>query len=143
MTPALAVLTSAAALAGCGGSDASSPAQQAKAASVSNQQRGIIGTVDALQAASRKGDGQRICADIFTVHLVHSIETAAKHSCATEVEDRLFTSKTEISVGRDIQVSGARGSAVVREQNGNVSKLMLLKKAGEWRIDRVVAQPSP
>ena len=113
MTPALAVLTSAAALAGCGGSEASSPAQQAKAAaSVSNQQRGIIGTVDALQAASRKGDGQRICADIFTVHLVHSIETAAKHSCATEVEDRLFTRKTEISVGRDIQVSGARGSAV-------------------------------
>jgi hypothetical protein len=143
MTSGLAVFVAATALAGCGGSDDASPTQPSKTpAAVSDQERGILGAVDALQMASRKGDGRRICADIFTVQLVHSIETAAKHSCAEEVGARLFSKKTEISVGRDVQVTGARGTAVIREQNGNISKLMMLKQDGEWRIDRVVAQPS-
>ena len=94
MTPAWAVLATATTLAGCGGSD--KPATEPKApASVSNQQRGILGTVDALQTASRSGDGKRICADIFTAKLVRSIETAAKRSCGAEVGDQLFSKKTE------------------------------------------------
>jgi hypothetical protein len=144
MTSAWAVFVAATAVAGCGGSDHVSPTQQPKTtAAVSEQARGILGTVDALQAASRKGDGRSICAEIFTVQLVHAIETVAKHSCATEVRGRLFSNRTEISLGRDIQVTGARATAVIREQNGNISKLVMLKQDGEWRINRVVAQPSP
>jgi hypothetical protein len=136
MTPGLAVLAAAIALTGCGGSD---KAQKAPA-TVSGDQRGILGTVDALQTASRSGDAQRICADIFTATLVHSIKTAAKHSCVKEVTDTLISPDAEISVGRDIKVTGVRATATIREHNSNLSKLFLLKQAGQWRIDRVVAQ---
>jgi hypothetical protein len=78
-----------------------------------------------------------ICGDLFTAQLVESVEAASKRSCAKEVRKRLFTPDAEISVGRDITVKGDRGTAVVREQNGNVSTLSLLKQSSQWRIDRV------
>ena len=131
-------MTAVAALAGCGGSDdASTPPAQKPQAAVSGSERGILATVDALQTASRKGDGRRICADLFTPQLVRSVEAAAKRSCAREVRTRLFTPDAEISVGRDIKVSGDRGAAVVREQNGNVSTLSMLRSSKQWRINRV------
>jgi hypothetical protein len=134
----LAIVTAIAALAGCGGSDDKStpPAQKAQPA-VSGSERGILATVDALQTASRKGDGRTICADLFTPQLVKSVEAAAKRSCAKEVRKRLFTPDAEISVGRDIKVTGDRGAAVVREQNGNASTLSMLKLSKQWRIDRI------
>jgi hypothetical protein len=137
----LAVVTAVAALAGCGGSDdkATPPAQTAQPA-VSASERAILATVDALQTASRKGDGRTICTNLFTPQLVKSVEAAAKRSCAKEVRKRLFTPDAEISVGRDIKVSGDRGAAVVREQNGNVSTLSMLRLSKQWRIDRVAAQ---
>jgi hypothetical protein len=141
--PSLAVVTAVAALAGCGGSDKDSPpAQKPQSATVSGSQRGILTTVDALQTASRKGDGRTICAELFTPQLVKSVEAAAKRSCAKEVRQRLFTPDAEISVGRDIKVSGDRGTAVVLEQNGNVSTLSMLKQSSQWRIDRVAAKKS-
>jgi hypothetical protein len=99
-----------------------------------------LATVDALQAASRKGDGEGVCADLFTPALVKSVEAAAHRSCAKEVRQRLFSRDAAISVSRDIEVSGNRGTAVVREQNGNVSKLSMIKHNARWRIDRVTAQ---
>ena len=96
---------------------------------VSGSERGILATVDALQTASRKGDGRTICGDLFTPQLVKSVEAAAKRSCAKEVRKRLFAPDAEISVGRDIKVTGDRGTAVVREQNGNVSTLSLLRQS--------------
>ena len=138
--PALAVLAMSIPLAGCGGSDPETPAKQAAPTTVSGDQRGILGTVEALQKASRSGDGKGICTDIFTAQLVRSIETSAKRSCVKEVSDTLVSPDAAISVGRDIEVAGARATATIREQNSNVSKLFLLKQDGEWRIDRVVAQ---
>jgi hypothetical protein len=139
--PSLAVVVAAvAALAGCGGSAKDSPSVQKSpqaVSAVSGSERGILATVDALQTASRKGDGRMICGDLFTPQLVKSVETAAKRTCAKEVRKRLFTPDAEISVGRDITVNGDRGTAVVREQNGNVSTLSLLKQSSQWRIDRV------
>ncbi len=136
VTPALAVLAASIPLAGCGGSDKAPPTPT----TVSGDQRGILGTVEALQVASRNNDGRGICSDIFTAQLVRSIETTAKRSCVKEVSDTLVSPDAAISVGRDIEVTGSRATATIREQNSNVSKLFLLKQAGEWRIDRVVAQ---
>jgi hypothetical protein len=135
--PSLAVVAAVAALAGCGGSDKDTPSAQKSPQAVSGSERGILATVDALQTASRKGDGRMICGDLFTAQLVKSVEAASKRSCAKEVRKRLFTPDAEISVGRDITVKGDRGTAVVREQNGNVSTLSLLKQSSQWRIDRV------
>jgi hypothetical protein len=139
--PSLAVVTAVAALVGCGSSDKKSPAAP-KSTPVSGDQRGILTTVDALQTASRKGDGKTICEDIFTPKLVKSIEKAAKHSCTREVKQNLFAPDAKISVSRDIKVTGRRGTAVVREQNGNVSRLSLVKRTGKWRIDSVTPQKS-
>ncbi len=140
VTPTLAVLAASVPLAGCGGSDKETPTEQKAPATASGDQRGILGTVEALQTASRTNDGQGICTDIFTAQLVRSIETTAKRSCVKEVSDTLVSPDAAVSVGRDIKVSGLHATATIREQNNNVSKLFLLKQDGEWRIDRVVAQ---
>jgi len=97
----------------------------------------ILGTVDALQSASRRGDGAAICRELFTPRLARSIAAAAKHSCAAEVRRTLFSPDTSISVQRDVRVTGARATAVIREQNGNVSTLSLRRDGGRWRIDAV------
>ena len=53
-----------------------------------------------------------------------------------------FAPDAEISVGRDIKVTGDHAIALVREQNGNVSKLSLVRQSAQWRIDRVIAEKS-
>jgi hypothetical protein len=140
--PSLAVVLAVAALPGCGGSDKQPAPAEKPSASVSGNERGILATVDALQTASRKGNGQKVCADLFTPRLAKSVAAAAKRSCAQEVRRNIFTPDAEISVGRQIEVVGNRGTAVIREQNGNVSKLSFVKQSGEWRIDRVTPQKS-
>ena len=129
---ALAGLCVTAALAGCGGSDDKQPA-----GAVQESQRGILATVDVLQTASQAGDGAKICSSVFTASLVRSIEKASKRACAVEVKENLFTPGESISAGRDITVEGDAGTADIREQNGNVSTLHLVKQAGAWRINRV------
>jgi hypothetical protein len=137
--PCLAVII-AVAVAGCGGSDKNSPADQTSAAPVSVDQRSILATIDALQTASRKGDGHTICDELFTPQLVRSVEKSAKRSCATELREKLFVPNAELSVGRQMTVVGNRGTAVIREKNGDVSKLSLLEQHGRWRIDRVTPE---
>ena len=130
----LAGLLVVAALPGCGGD---SEDKQQTAGAVKQDQRGILATVDVLQTASRTGDGKTICSSVFTASLVRSIEKASTRACAAEVRDNLFTAGTSISAGRDITVKGDAGTTTIREQNGNVSMLHLVKQAGAWRINRV------
>jgi hypothetical protein len=132
---ALAGLFVAAALPGCGGSD-----DEKTTGAVQDDQRGILTTVDVLQTSSRAGDGAKICSSVFTASLVRSIEKASKRACAVEVKENLFTPGESISAGRDIAVKGDAGTADIREQNGNVSTLHLVKQAGVWRINRVTPQ---
>ena len=136
----LTVVAVVVALAGCGGADPEPSAK--KSATVSGDQRSILATIDTLQTASRKGDGAKVCDDVFTPELAKSIEAAAKRSCAKEVRQRLFSPEAEISVSWDIKVAGRRGTAVVREQNGNVSELSFVKQDAQWRIDRVTPKKS-
>jgi hypothetical protein len=143
----LVVVTAMVGLAGCGSSDNGSPSAPKASApkpvqAVTVSERGILATVDALQTASRKGDGRAVCVDLFTPQLVKSVEATAKRSCAKEVRKRMFAPDAEISVGRDIKVTGDRGIAVVREQNGNVSKLSLVRQSAQWRIDGVRPEKS-
>src|SRR5436190_1727707 len=106
--PSLVVII-AVAIAGCGGSQTHAPASQTHPDLVSGNQRGILGTLDALQTASRTGDGRNICGHLFTANLVRSVEKSAKRSCATEVRRNLFARNTEISVSRQINVAGNQG----------------------------------
>ena len=97
----LAGLFVAAALPGCGGSD-----DKPTPGAVQADQRGILATVDALQTASRTGDGTKICSSVFTTSLVRSIEKASQRACAAEVKENLFTAGKSISAGRDITLGG-------------------------------------
>ena len=60
--PCLAVIIGVA-VAGCGGSDKKPPADRTSAAPISVDQRSILATIDALQTASRRGDGHTVCDD--------------------------------------------------------------------------------
>jgi hypothetical protein len=128
----LTVLLAAAALSGCGGSDDKQTTRATR-----DDQRGIIGTVDALQTASRAGDGATVCSRVFTTSLAHSIERASKHGCAAEVKKHLFKHNALFSLQRNITVKGDTGIAQIREQNGNVSTLHVVRQDGAWRINRV------
>jgi hypothetical protein len=110
----------ASALAGCGGS--------------ADQPREV--QTSALATA----DGRRICKEIFTPALARSVANAAGRSCEKEVRQRLFSPDAEFAVSSDIRISGGRGSATIREQNGNLSQLVLLQDGGRWRIARVQPQ---
>ena len=125
----------AAALPGCGGSDDTQTTDN-----VRDDQRGILATVDALQTASRAGDGAKVCSTVFTGSLVRSIEKASRRSCAAEVRENLFRPDESISVARNITVKGDIATAVIREQDGSVSTLHLARQDGTWRIDRVAPQ---
>jgi hypothetical protein len=125
----LAGLLAATALSGCGGSG-----DKQTTAATRADQRGILGTVDALQTASRAGDGATVCSRVFTTNLVHSIERASKRTCAAEVKKKLFKPNTTFSLQRNITVKGNTGIALIREQNGNVSTLHVVQQAGIWRI---------
>jgi hypothetical protein len=122
-------LACTAVLAGCGSSD------EKKNPPADPERVAVARVLADLQAASRAGDGKRVCNAIFTVKLADSITRSSKSgSCAKEVRRNLFSPQTRLLVKR-VDVSGpADASAIVAEQNGNTSKVFLVKQAGKWRI---------
>jgi hypothetical protein len=93
-----------------------------------------------LQAASRDGDGSRICQEIFTPKLAALISRSSKSgNCATEVKAKLFSPEAKIDVENIDVPDGSNATATVKEANGNVSKVFLVKQDGQWRIRSVAA----
>jgi len=131
-----AFLLTAAATGACGGSD--EPRERTQPV-VQDEQRAVLGVVDELRAASRRGDAEAICSELFSRSLARSITRAAGRSCADEVRARFVSPDAEISVGREIRVTGQRATAVIREANGRQSALHLRMEDGGWRIDRVIS----
>ena len=130
-----AALGAALLLGGCGGGEEAPTTSQPSP--VQGDQRAILDTVDALNTAGREGDGGKVCDQLFTAALKRSVEVAAGRSCAVEVERSLAAPDEEISLQRDVRIAGTKASAVIREQNGNVSTLHLVRQAGRWRIAAV------
>jgi len=86
-----------------------------------------------LQSASRDGDGQRICNEIFTPKLSDSVtRSSGTGSCASEVKAKLFSPEAQIEVQ-----DSSNATATVEEANGNVSNVFLVKQDGRWRIRSV------
>jgi hypothetical protein len=116
-------------LGGCGGG------HEKKTPPVDPERAAVKRVMADLQAASRAGAGKRICNQIFTVKLADSITRSAKSgSCAREVKRNLFSPQTSFTVkGIDV-TDPSDATAIVTEQNGNTSKVFLVKQAGQWRI---------
>ncbi|MCA1677718.1 MAG: hypothetical protein LC790_01765 [Actinobacteria bacterium] len=120
------------AFAGCGGSD--KPKQDPNAGA----EAAITKVLGQLQEASVAGDGQRICAQIFTPKLANSVTDSAKSgSCAKEVKAKLFSPRTKLTV-QDVNVTDpANATATIKEANGNVSTVFFVRQSGRWRIRSV------
>lgn len=129
----VAAVTAAAVLGGCGEPD---DAQQAPPAS--GEQRAILSTIDALQSASRQGNADKICNELFTETLAKSIRGASRRSCEKEIRATLTSPDAQISVQRQIDINGARATAMVREEDGAASTVLLVKDGGRWRIQRII-----
>lgn len=119
-------LMAAMALIGCGDSeDGGSDGEEAAVRKVMTD----------LQEASRKGDGKRICTEIFTPKLASSVRTASKSkSCAKEVRTKTFSSKARINVEKVTVRDAANAQATIKEANGQTSNVFLVKQGGKWRV---------
>ena len=112
---------------GLGGDDSSSSDQDAVRQVMTN-----------LQTASREGDGQRICNQIFTPKLSNSVtRSSASGSCAAEVKANLFSPKTTIEIENVDVPDESNATVTVKEANGNTSTVFLVKQSGRWRIRSV------
>jgi len=122
----LAAAVLAALVGACGDDSDSDGTSDAKA---------VAQVMTALNVASRAGDGERICGELFTPKLAKSVSTSSSSgACAVEVKAKLFSPEAKISV-RNIDVPDeANASATVKEANGNVSRIFLVKQSGQWRI---------
>ena len=133
LTKSLVALIALGAIAGCGGSGGGGGGGGG-----GDQEAAVRKVMSDLQAASREGDGARICNQIFTPKLADSVTSSAKSgSCAEEVKAKVFSPKAEITVD-DVTVSDASNAeATIKEQNGKSSSVFLVKQGGEWRVRSV------
>lgn len=100
-------------------------------------QKAVAETVEDLQSASRKHDGEKICGDLLAPALAAKIKAASKDTCDTAVKDALSDADSfELQVQK-VTVSGATATAVVESEGGDkdrVDTLRLVKDGGSWKI---------
>jgi hypothetical protein len=137
----VAAVAMAAAMAGCGGGASSDQKTTgAEAAIKATDNTAVAQVLAELQSASRAGQGNRICTQIFTPKLADSVTVAAASgSCAKEVKKKLFSRKARIVVQNVTVPDAANATATVKEANGNVSTVFLVKQSGRWRIRSIQA----
>jgi hypothetical protein len=137
----VAAIAVAAAMAGCGGGSSSDQKTTgADTATKTADNTAVAQVLADLQSASRAGQGNRICTQIFTPKLADSVTvSAASGSCAKEVKKKLFSRKAEIVVQNLTVPNAANATATVKEANGNVSTVFLVKQSGRWRIRSIQA----
>jgi hypothetical protein len=91
-----------------------------------------------LESASREGDGERICNQIFTPKLANLVTSSSPSgSCATEVKSKLFSPDAQIEVQSVSVTDESNATAIVKEANGNTSTVFLVRQSGVWRIRSV------
>ena len=91
-----------------------------------------------LQSASREGDGERICNQIFTPKLATLVTNSSESgSCATEVRQNLFAQDARFEVQNVDVPDESNATAIVKEANGDTSTVFLVKQSGRWRIRSV------
>jgi hypothetical protein len=119
---------------GCGGSDDGATSNR------SGVETSVRKVLSGLQAAAVAGDGKRICTQIFTPKLAHSVATSSKSgSCAEEVRRNLFSPATRLTVQSVTVADEASATATVTEATRKTSTVFLVRQSGHWRIRSVQA----
>jgi hypothetical protein len=130
---AAALLATGGALSACGGNGSGGALSRTSADTAA-----IKAVLTDLQAASRQGDGSRICDQIFTPKLSDSVTaSSATGSCAKEVKQRLFSPNTRFSVQSVTITEAGAAAAIVKEASGKTSTVFLVKQSQRWRIRSV------
>jgi hypothetical protein len=119
---------------GCGGSDDGATSKR------SGVETSVRKVLSGLQAAAVAGDGKRICTQIFTPKLAHSVATSSKSGdCAEEVRRNLFSPATKLTVQSVTVDDEANATATVNEASRKTSTVFLVRQSGRWRIRSVQA----
>ena len=89
--------------------------------------------VDDLAEAGRKGDADKICAEILAKSLVDELKSAGG-DCVTEMH-RAITDATDYDLQvDDVKVTGATATAKVRQGTSKkVATFAFIKEKGGWR----------
>ena len=91
-----------------------------------------------LESASREGDGERICNQIFTPKLANLVtSSSASGSCGSEVKAKVFSPDAQIEIESVNVTDESNATAIVEEANGNTSTVFLVRQSGVWRIRSV------
>jgi hypothetical protein len=123
-----AALAAALLVAGCGGG--------ADAEKNEADRKDVKDVVAQLSVAARDGDAARICDGLLTDNLQASITKAAGQSCDKEVGANVFGPKTRFVVEK-LDVASSQAVALVKDQDGRQSSLVLLPESGSWKIARI------
>jgi len=111
-------------LAGCGGDDADGPEAQ------------ISALVTQLEQASKDGDGDRICKEIFNENLRISVQRASDQPCADEVAENVTADDADYDI-ENLEVNGKNATAELVDQRGERSAVLFQQEGDEWRIGRI------
>ncbi len=136
----IALLVSAAVLAGCGGQGSKNTDSSGD---FSGEQKAVATTVEDLQTAAREKDGKKVCADLITAELRDQISSS---NCGEEVKDAIReTDEVDLTVSA-VTITGTTAVAQVKEKTGDDASRMrtvkLEKAAGKWRISELPAPQS-
>lgn len=102
-----------------------------------NEDEGKIrDVVEELEAASRDGNGERICSELFTENLAISIQRAARQPCSDEVAENVASESAKFTLAA-LKVTGDKATAQLVDGEERRSDV-LFERAGEsWRIARI------
>jgi hypothetical protein len=125
----LTICTVALALGGCGEDEGPN------AKKFDGEGKDVAAVVDRLMEASRGGDTQVICGEIFSVELSQRLARESG-SCTARVESDLVAEDAEF-LAEQIDVEGDVAAAQVAQQDGGRFLLRFEREEGGWRISRI------
>ena len=102
----------------------------------SDDQVAVAAVVEELESASKEGDGQKICDELFTENLAISVQRASGKSCAEEVSDNVAADDASFEI-ENLQVNGDNANAQLVDQRDERSDVLFQRENGEWRIARI------
>jgi hypothetical protein len=132
---AIALLTAAAALAGCGGDV--DPLE-----GFTGRDRGVVATVVAYNAAARNGDARAVCRDILS----REAKAPLGQECVRRMTAALRTIDQQGIEAVAVRYKGDTAIATVvtgAGENPRSGTLALVQEDGLWRIARVGPLPPP
>jgi hypothetical protein len=101
------------------------------------QEKDLRGKISVLTEASKQGDGNKICDELFTPSLKESVSNASGRPCSAEVTDKLFSPKATFSVTQ-LTLNGDNASARVVDQFKKTSLIVFVKRDDDWKIAGVI-----